>query len=149
MPLASAKPIAAGVPDSGTGMTRSASAGCSAASRRPAATRVACTPRPEIVVSGRARETYSNRRPLGWAAAAVRTRRTAGKSHGRRAERGRVADEQRGEHLGVGRRLDAGAARPLAPGQAPEQAGQLAGVDQVPVVAERQADRAGGAERRL
>ncbi len=55
MPLASAKPIAAGVPDSGTGMTRSASAGCSAASRRPTATRVACTPRPEIVVSGRAR----------------------------------------------------------------------------------------------
>jgi hypothetical protein len=77
---------------------------------------------------------------------AVGIRGTAGKSHVRQAERGRVADEQCGEHVGVGRRLDAGAARPLAPGRGTEQAGQLAGVDQVPVVAERQADRAGGAE---
>ena len=39
MPDASAYPIAAGVPDSGTGMTRSASTGCSLASRRPISTR--------------------------------------------------------------------------------------------------------------
>src|SRR5690349_13032579 len=74
MPLASAKPIAAGVPDSGTGMTRSASAGCSAASRLPTSTRVACTPTPEIAVSGRARYTYSNRHPLGRAGAKLRDR---------------------------------------------------------------------------
>ena len=57
--------MAAGVPDSGTGITRSASTGYSAASCRPTSTRVACTPRPAIVVSGRARYTYSNRQPRG------------------------------------------------------------------------------------
>ncbi len=69
MPDCSANPIAAGVPDSGTGITRSASAGCSRASRRPTSTRAAWTLRPEIVVSGRARYTYSNRQPFGWGAA--------------------------------------------------------------------------------
>ena len=47
--------LAAGVPDSGTGMTRSASAGYSAARRRPTSTRAAWTLRPAIEVSGRAR----------------------------------------------------------------------------------------------
>src|SRR3954464_8444629 len=61
MPEASAYPTAAGVPDSGTGMTRSASAGCSLASRRPISTRVACTPRPPIVGSGRAPEAAAGR----------------------------------------------------------------------------------------
>ena len=54
-PEASAYPIAAGVPDSGTGMTRSASAGHSRASVRPTSTRTECNLRPEIMVSGRAR----------------------------------------------------------------------------------------------
>ena len=45
----------AGVPDSGTGMTRSASAGSSWASFRPMSTREEFTDRPAIVVSGRAR----------------------------------------------------------------------------------------------
>ena len=56
-------------------MTRSAAAGYSAASRRPISTRVACSPRPPMVVSGRARYTYSNRHTLGAAAANRRDRR--------------------------------------------------------------------------
>ena len=55
MPDSWAYPTAAGVPDSGTGITMSASAGCSLANRRPTSTRVACTFRPAMVVSGRAR----------------------------------------------------------------------------------------------
>ena len=41
MPDSWAYPTAAGVPDSGTGITRSASTGCSPANRRPISTRVA------------------------------------------------------------------------------------------------------------
>ena len=39
----------------GVGITRSASTGCSRASWRPISTRASCTPRPAMVVSGRAR----------------------------------------------------------------------------------------------
>ncbi len=69
MPLASAYPTAAGVPDSGVAITRSASAGASAASLRPISTRERCTLRPAMSVSGRARYTYSKTQPLGFAAA--------------------------------------------------------------------------------
>src|SRR4249919_2878565 len=65
MPEPWAYPTAAGVPDSGTPMTRSASTGFSADSRRPISTRVACTDRPPMMLSGRARYTYSNTQPLG------------------------------------------------------------------------------------
>ena len=46
MPVARAKPIAAGVPESGIGSTRSASTGASAASRSPIRTRAPCTSTP-------------------------------------------------------------------------------------------------------
>jgi len=69
----------------------------------------------------------------------------AAAGRGRRGleQHGRVADEQRGEHVGVGRpprfRCCPVPGRRIS-------AAQFAGVDQVAVVAERQADRAGGAE---
>src|ERR1700756_3130236 len=65
MPDSCAYPTAAGVPDSGTPITRSASTGHSRANRRPISTRVACTDRPASVLSGRARYTYSKTQPLG------------------------------------------------------------------------------------
>ena len=46
-------------------MTRSATTGCSFASCSPTATRVACTLREAIEVSGRARYTYSKMQPFG------------------------------------------------------------------------------------
>ena len=55
IPLCSAKPMAPGVPLSGTGMTRSASTGASKARVRPTWTRVVYTDWPAMVVSGRAR----------------------------------------------------------------------------------------------
>ena len=65
MPDSSAYPIAAGMPDSGTPITRSASTGCSRARVRPMATRAEYMLRPAITLSGRARYTYSNRQPFG------------------------------------------------------------------------------------
>ena len=65
MPDSCAYPTAAGVPDSGTPITRSASTGFSWASLRPMSTRVLCTDRPAIVLSGRARYTYSKTQPFG------------------------------------------------------------------------------------
>ncbi len=58
---------------------------------------------------------------------------------------GAVGDEQRREHVGVGRRADPVAARHGAV----EQGGQLTGVDQVSVMPEGQAGLAGGTEGRL
>src|SRR5512145_3023411 len=75
MPLSSAYPIAAGVPDSGTGMTRSASTGYSRASRRPMSTRTVCTRWSFMSVSGRARYTNSKRQCLGAGSAKWRLRR--------------------------------------------------------------------------
>ena len=54
-PSARAKPIAAGVPESGIGITRSASTGASAASRSPMRTRAPCTSTPPSRESGRAK----------------------------------------------------------------------------------------------
>ena len=53
--LGAAKPVAAGMPDSGTPMTTSASTGNSRASWRPISTRASCTLRPPMLASGRAR----------------------------------------------------------------------------------------------
>src|SRR5437870_4325708 len=61
MPESSANPWAAENPVSGMGMTRSASAGDSAASLRPISLLVAWTLRPYIRESARARYTNSNR----------------------------------------------------------------------------------------
>ena len=55
IPVAREKPIAAGVPESGIGRTRSASAGASAASRSPIPPRAPCNSTPSRFVSGRAR----------------------------------------------------------------------------------------------
>ena len=54
-PSARENPIAAGVPESGIGSTRSTSAGASTASRSPIRTRAPCTSMPASRVSGRAR----------------------------------------------------------------------------------------------
>ena len=75
MPEASAYPMAAGVPDSGTGITRSASTGCSRARLRPIRTRALWTTVPAMRESGRARYTYSNTQPLGSAGAKREVRR--------------------------------------------------------------------------
>ena len=56
-------------------MTRSASTGCLAASRRPISTRVACTPRPAIVVSGPGQVDVLEHAALGRRAAANRSLR--------------------------------------------------------------------------
>ncbi len=55
MPLCSAKPMAAGTPESGTGMTRSASTGCSTARRFPNECRTEYTDFPNRTESGRAK----------------------------------------------------------------------------------------------
>ncbi|CAB4716157.1 unannotated protein [freshwater metagenome] len=55
-----AKPTAAGIEESGTGMTTSASAGCSSASSSPSRWRTAWTPWPSHVESGREKYTNSN-----------------------------------------------------------------------------------------
>ena len=55
IPVAREKPIAAGVPESGIGRTRSASTGASAARRSPMRTRAPWTSTPSSRVSGRAR----------------------------------------------------------------------------------------------
>ena len=55
MPDCSAKPSAAPTPESGTGITMSASTGCSSASRRPSDFRAWYTFCPQRVVSGRAK----------------------------------------------------------------------------------------------
>src|SRR5699024_7399585 len=59
MPDSSAQPMAAGVPDSGTGTTTSASATFSWASWRPISKRDSYTLRPLMAASGRATYTYS------------------------------------------------------------------------------------------
>ncbi len=55
IPEALAKPIAAGVPESGIGITRSATAGASSASRSPMRTRLVWTSLPASRESGRAK----------------------------------------------------------------------------------------------
>jgi hypothetical protein len=49
----SAKPIAAGTPESGIGTTMSAATGCSRANSRPSISRDSFTERPNMVLSGR------------------------------------------------------------------------------------------------
>src|SRR6266849_2036925 len=49
----SAKPMAAGTPESGTGTIMSASTGCSRARRRPSISRDSFTERPKMMLSGR------------------------------------------------------------------------------------------------
>ncbi len=55
IPEARENPTAAGVPESGIGITRSASTGASAASRSPIRTRTLCTSDPARRESGRAK----------------------------------------------------------------------------------------------
>ena len=52
-------PIAAALPESGTGMTQSPSTGLSSASRRPRASLDSCTGRPKTIESGREKYTCS------------------------------------------------------------------------------------------
>ena len=62
MPEASEYPRAAEIPESGTGMTMSASTGHSLANWRPKSIRTSCTLQPAIVLSGLAKYIYSKAR---------------------------------------------------------------------------------------
>ena len=75
IPEASAYPMAAGVPDSGTGITRSASEGNSRASVRPTSTRTECNRRPEIMGVRPGQVHVLEQAVLGSALAKVRLRR--------------------------------------------------------------------------
>src|ERR1700722_12204789 len=88
IPLSAAYPRAAVTPESGTGTTRSASTGASRARRRPICSRLACTQRPKIRLSGRAKYTCSKmqlacRMPVAYSTELTPSRVTITTSPGR------------------------------------------------------------------